>query len=85
LENISNKPIAEAIRYLGPPDNTITVSGKTYYSWKHDDGYTTHDSTPEYVPLTCKLSLRVGPDDIVETAVFRGNRGACAFFLDYLP
>ena len=84
-ERMSGRPVAEPIGYLGPPDSAITVSGKKYYSWKHDDGYTTGDTPPVYIPLTCKLSVTVGPDDIVEHAVFLGNRGACAYFLDYLP
>ena len=84
-ERMAGRPIVEPIGYLGAPDNAISVSGKTYYSWKHDDGYTTSDTPPVYIPLTCKLSVTVGPDGLVEGAVFLGNRGACAYFLDYLP
>lgn len=84
-DRMSGRPVTETIGYLGPPDSAITVSGKKYYSWKHDDGYTTSDSPPVYIPLSCKLAVTAGPDDIVERAVFLGNRGACAYFLDYLP
>jgi hypothetical protein len=86
LDQFVGQPVTEVISYLGPPDKETKVENVRYFSWQHDETYTSHTSLgPEERTLTCKVWLSVSPDNVVKDADYNGNMGACGYFLRALP
>ena len=75
MQQFVGRPLATMTSRVGPPHSERKVAGEQWYSWVNDRMVSGFQGGPMH--FQCRISVRVGPDTVVQTYHWEGTNAGC--------